>query len=273
MNTVQAISAAAGKSTLVERRASALWITFNRPEVFNSLTPDMVEATEVALAQALEDDEVKSVVITGAGKAFCAGADLKATRAGFGGDDPEEATARFVETALALTNRIEQFAKPVIGAVNGIALAGGLEVVLACDLVIAAESARLGDAHANYGLVPGAGSSVRLPLRIGISRAKYLLFTGDFLPARQLEAWGLVNEVVPDDELVSAVDELTAKIATKSPVGIRRMKRLVQDGLDQPTDLALRAEQVVSQLHAYSVDRNEGLAAFSEKRKPRFIGK
>jgi enoyl-CoA hydratase/carnithine racemase len=145
--------------------------------------------------------------------------------------------------------------------------------VLCCDLVIAAQSARLGDAHANYGLLPGGGASVRLPRKIGPTRAKYLLFTGDFVPASELVASGLVNLVVPDGELETAVMDLAAKLASRSPLGLRRMKQLVNDALEQPIATGLRLELLASALHQHSHDMNEGLAAFQEKRPPAFDGR
>ena len=145
--------------------------------------------------------------------------------------------------------------------------------MLCCDLVLAVRSAKIGDAHANYGLLPGGGSSVRLPRKIGPTRAKYLLFTGEFVPAADLVAPGLVNEVVEDRELIKAVERLVAKLAAKSPLVLRRMKALVDDGLEQPSATALRLEILASEVHAHSHDMKEGLAAFEEKRKPHFIGR
>ena len=179
----------------------------------------------------------------------------------------------FLETVLAVMDRIENFPAPVIAALNGLTLAGGLELMLCCDLVIAARSAKIGDAHANYGLLPGGGGSVRLPRKIGPTRAKYLLFTGEFLPSETFVAAGLVNEVVDDDALQAAAERLVSKLAAKSPLVLRRMKALVDDGLEQPVSVALRQELLVSEVHAYSDDLKEGLAAFEAKRKPNFTGR
>lgn len=256
---------------LTEARGAALWLTLNRPAAMNAITPDVVSGLQGGLDRALADDGVRAVVLSGAGRAFCAGADLKHVRETTAGD--EAATAAFLQTVLQLMNRIEKFPKPVIAAINGLALAGGLELVLCCDLVVAARGARLGDAHANYGLLPGGGSSVRLPRKIGPTRAKYLLFTAEFVPAERLVEAGLVNEVVDDAELPAAVERLVAKLAPKSPLVLRRMKALVDDGLDQPIETALRLELLASEVHAHSHDMQEGLAAFEEKRAPRFIGR
>jgi enoyl-CoA hydratase/carnithine racemase len=168
--------------------------------------------------------------------------------------------------------RLENFPRPVIALVNGVALAGGLELVLCCDLVIAARSATLGDAHANLGLLPGGGASVRLPRKIGVTRAKYLLFTGESQSAEEFVTSGLVNQVVDDDRLMDAARSLVQKLETKSTLALRRVKSLVDDGLEQPREIALRAELLAGELHAQSFDMKEGLKAFVEKRGPRFKG-
>lgn len=258
------------QSVLVEVRADAVWITLNRPTALNAITPDMVAGITAALTHA-DDPAIKAVVLMGTGRAFCAGADLKFVNSATQRD--EAAAARFLDSVLDMMARLESCPRPVIAAVNGLALAGGLELVLCCDLVIAARSAKLGDAHANFGLLPGGGSSVRLPRKIGPTRAKYLLFTGDFVPANDLVACGLVNEVVDDAELRAAVERLVAKLGSKSSLVLRRMKALVADGLEQPKEVALRLELLASEVHVHSHDMKEGLAAFEEKRKPSFIGR
>ena len=258
------------ESVISEIRGNAMWITLNRPDALNALTPAIISGINTALDEAPQS-EARAVVLTGTGRGFCSGADLKFVRGEAGND--ETALGRFLDTILLVMNRLETFPMPVIAALNGLTLAGGLELMLCCDLVIAARSAKLGDAHSNYGLLPGGGSSVRLPRKIGPTRAKYLLYTGEFVPADQLVAAGLVNEVVDDDALITATEALVAKLANKSPLVLRRMKALVDDGLEQPAAVALRQELLASEVHAYSHDLKAGLAAFEEKRKPRFTGK
>ena len=245
-----------------------MWIRLNRPEAMNSLTPEVLSGIDQALSDAEGNQDVRAVVLTGTGRAFCAGADLKDVRSQSGSDGPR----LFLDSVLATMNRLDSFPKPVIAALNGLALAGGLELVLCCDLVLAARGAKIGDAHANYGLLPGGGGSVRLPRVIGPTRAKYLLFTGEFLSADELVEAGLVNQVVDPDELEAATQALVDKIASKSPLGLRRMKALVDDGLQQPVETALRLELLASEVHSHSADQREGLLAFEEKRAPRFIG-
>jgi len=250
----------------VQRRGPALWARLDRPDALNALTVAVSDGLDAAM-DAAQDPDVRALVITGRGPAFCAGADLKAIRAADGD------FVGFLRRVGAAFDRLEAFPKPVIAAVNGVAVAGGLELLLCCDLVIAAEGARIGDAHANYGLLPGAGSSVRLARRIGITRAKHLLFTGAMVPAHELVAAGLVNAVVSGGELEAAVDELVVTLAAKSALGLARVKRLADDALETPVPVGLRAELAAGELHAASHDMNEGLAAFAEKRTPRFEGR
>jgi len=251
-----------------QRSDAVLWLKLNRPHALNSLTLSLVEALTAAIKDAENDPEVRVIVLTGEGRAFCAGADLK---------DPArsrpESGAEFVKAIGALTELIEACPRPVIAAINGIAVAGGLELVLACDLVFAAESARLGDAHSNYALFPGAGSTVRLPRKVGLNNAKLLMFSGEMLPATEWKTLGLVNQVIADDGFVDAVSALAKKLASKSPLVLARMKQALNDAMDQPLPIALRYERALSNLHHFSADRVEGLAAFKEKRAPQFQGK
>ncbi len=252
-----------------EVRGNALWLTLNRPDAMNAINDGVVAGLEAGLDAAEHDPNLCCIVIRAAGRAFSAGADLKSV---------QEKTARgemgnFVETLCATFNRIEAFPRPVIAAVNGMALAGGLELVLCCDLVVAAKSAKLGDAHANYGLIPGGGGSVRLPRKIGPTRAKYLMYTGDFWDAAELERMGLINKVVEDDALEDTVTAIAGQLGEKSPLGLKLMKQLTDDGLDQPKETALRNELMAIAVHSRSEDWAEGLEAFSDKRKPRFTGR
>ncbi len=257
---------------LYEERGAAAWLTINRPDALNAINKAVLDGLNAGLDRAEAASGLRAVVVTGTGRAFSAGADLKSVREQVAkGDD--SFGKRFVTAILDVLDRMERFPLPVIAAVNGMALAGGLETVLACDLVVAAESARLGDAHANYGLIPGGGGSVRLPRKVGPTRAKYLMFTGAFVPAADLVEAGLVNEVVPDENLVEAVEKLVGQLANKSPIGLARMKQLVNDGMEQPQETAIRLEYLMSELHAKSEDMTEGLAAFEEKRQPNFTGR
>lgn len=259
------------QSIRVEQRGSAVWIVLNRPQALNSVSPDVVREVNGVLDAVERDPEVRCLVVSGTGRAFCAGSDLKAAQRS-GVADPAAASAAFVQAAAAMLLRIERMPLPVIAAVNGLALAGGLELALCCDLVVAAEEARFGDAHARLGLLPGWGASVRLPRKVGANRAKYLMFTAEQVPASVMMDWGVVNRVVTLDALEATVDALAADLASKSPLGLRRMKQLIDDGLEQPREVGLRAEQVMAAAHFHSADRREGIAAFAEKRTPNFTG-
>ncbi len=259
--------------TLQLRQQQALaWIVLDRPQAMNSMSPQMVDDFNAALDWVQSRPEIRCLAIRGEGKAFCAGADLKAVKSFGDAEDQATAVRVFLGRATALLRRIEQLPMPVIGAVNGLALAGGLEIVLVCDVVLAAEEAKLGDAHARHGLIPGWGGSVRLPRKIGANRAKWMMFTAEMVPAATLADWGLVHQVVPGAELDAAVQALAARMTDKSPLGLRRMKQLVDDGLEQPLEVALRNERVMVEAHNPSHDRREGLEAFVQKRSPRFNG-
>ena len=249
-----------------ERRGAALWLRLNRPHALNSLTDELLEALSGGLDVAESDNDVRVVVLAGAGRAFCAGADLAA----FPG--PREVHG-FLRRVGAVFDRVEQFAKPVIAAVHGIAVAGGLELVLCADLVVATRSARFGDAHANYGLLPGAGGSVRLPRRIGPARAKHLMFTGAVLPAVAFADTDLVTILTDDDGLDEETNALAAALAARSPLGLTAMKQLVARGLEIGIAEALCREQDRLIAHARTQDFTEGIRAFSEKRAPVFTGR
>jgi enoyl-CoA hydratase/carnithine racemase len=260
------------QDVVYERHGPGAWIRLNRPKSMNTLTPDLVTEFGAALDQAQNDPEARAVVVTGTGRAFCAGADLHFL-GDLAEDDRARHTAAFLEAVRVLMLRIERFPKPVICAVNGISTGGGTELLLCCDLVIAAKGARIGDGHANFGLLPGGGASVRLPRKIGVTRAKYLLFTGTLLTAEECLTYGLVNEIAPDDQLDGSVGRLVGLLASKSPLACHRTKMLVDDGLEQSSDTALRLELTVGSLHAHSYDMQEGISAFNAKRSPNFEGR
>jgi enoyl-CoA hydratase len=259
---------------LIEHKGKARIFTLARPEALNAIDPQMVKAINLALDEAEADVACTAIVITGQGRSFCAGADLKAAqkRTEPGAIQGAVETQKFVRSVTDLMARLEKYPCPVIAAVQGMALAGGLELVLCCDPVLAAKSAKFGDAHANYGLLPGGGASVRLPRKIGATRAKQMMFTGDMFTADTLFDWGLVNQVVADSDLSNATTELIQKLSEKSPIGLRQMKRLVNTGLTMSEKDALEFEQQVFTEHSATHDRREGLAAFSERRKPEFKG-
>ena len=226
----------------------------------------MLEAMTARLHAWENDNQVRVVVLTATGTAFCAGADLKA------GGTPLPGEKDLLDTIVTFFDTLRVFPKPVIAAVNGLALAGGLETVLCCDLVIAAQSARFGDAHSNFGVFPGGGGAAVLPRKIPENIAKYMLFTGDALPAADMKTYGLVCEVVADAELLERVQALGDKLAQKSPLVLRKMKKVADEAGDKSRADALRQELLELRNHQRSYDMAEGVRAFAEKRKPDFKG-
>ena len=222
----------------VERDGPIAVVTLNRPEAMNALSRGL-RAELATVMRALDgDDGVRAVVLTGAGtRAFTAGLDLKELGVdGLGAANATEAEANPVKA-------IEQCRKPVIGAINGVAITGGFEVALACDILIASENARFADTHARVGIMPGWGLSQKLSRMIGISRAKELSLTGNFLDAQTACAWGLVNRVVPADELLPAARQLATDIASIDPDKVQTYKRLIDDGYALPFGEAMALEQ------------------------------
>jgi enoyl-CoA hydratase len=256
----------------LHRDGSAAWIRLQRPEAMNAISAALLDELNVALDEIAADESVRVVVLTGAGRAFCAGADLKALADDAGTVDPER-VVEFVGYAGRTIERLAALDQPVIAGVNGLALAGGLELLLASDIVIASTAARIGDAHANYGLLPGAGGSVRLARVVGTHMAKYLALTGaHFAPSAPVLA-GLVSEIVEPADLEGRLAELAATLAAKSPLGLRQMKRLINTAPDLPLQDALAAELRALGEQCRSADFAEGIAAFAERRTPCYPGR
>lgn len=258
------------KNIIFEKKDGVARITLNRPETLNALSPDLLSEIEAAFADIERDEGIKAVVIAAKGRAFCAGADLKAIKEILPSPPKAEEFIRLVHRVF---NSIERSAKPVICAVHGMALAGGLELVNACDIVIASEEARLGDQHINFGLIPGGGDSQRLPRMIGLKKAKELLLTGDWLSAAEAERIGLVNKVVPADKLEEAVNEMVDKVTkNKSPLAAKHLKSLINDGMQADLYSALELEIQTTLNHFKFYDPQEGIRAFEERRTPVFKG-
>jgi len=254
---------------ILEHRDCVSWLYFNRPQSLNAMSLNCMVELKDAFAILRDRVETRAVVLSGKGRAFCAGADLGgATQPG------SEPTGEpgFLDLAAAMEEALNSLEKPLIAAVNGICCAGGLEMALMCDFIIAAASARLGDAHANFAAMPGGGATARLPRAVGTNMAKYMMFTGDLFPAAQMLDAGLVTRVVEDASLEAEVQALAAKIGAKSPLGLKRMKKLLDQAYDLPLPLAVKLEKLTSAEHMRSWDAGEGGRAFVEKRAPKYRG-
>jgi enoyl-CoA hydratase len=242
-------------------------VGLNRPAQLNAISPALLEDLDRVCAAVEDDPGVRVVTLTAAGRAFCAGADLKAVREL--SPDPERWGA-YMRLWHRVFDRIEALPVPVIAGVHGLALAGGLELTLVADLVVADEGARLGDQHANFGLVAGGGGSQRLPRLVGPRRAKELMLLGGWLSAQEAREWGLVNRIAPPGTLAAVVEELAAALAAKSDSANRTVKALVSRALDADLASGLETERRLVASHMRSAEAAEGLAAFAEKRQPVF---
>ena len=242
-------------------------IVLNRPQQLNAISPALLEDLDRVCAAVESDPMVRAVMLTAAGRAFCAGADLKAVREL--SPDPEK-WARFMRLWHRVFNRIEALPVPMVAGVLGLALAGGLELTLVADLVVADAAARLGDQHANFGLVAGGGGSQRLPRLIGARRAKEMMLLGGWLSAAQALDWGLVNRVAPAGTLDAVVEEMAATLAVGSSSAARTVKALVSRAFDADLVSGLELELAQVAAHMRTAEAAEGLRAFAEKRKPVF---
>jgi len=253
---------------IFERDDRVARITFNRPGALNAINEEVLTELNLALDR-IEKEEpvVQLVVLAGKGRAFCAGRDLKESRT-----TPIEKRTDWQKWIGPRTlNRIENLPQPVIAAVHGFALAGGLEIAMCCDIVIATESAQIGDQHANWGMTPGGwGGAQRLLRQLGLRKAKEYVLTGDRIPIHEAQVLGLVNKVVPDDRLEEAVNEMVAKLLTKNPRALKVSKAMINHGAQTDLYTSLELEHYMGFVVDSSQETKEGLAAFAEKRAPDF---
>ena len=234
---------------LVEKADGVVTMTLNRPEAMNALSRALRGALIRAFHDVMRDPAAGVVILTGAGRAFCAGLDLKE----LGGETGTDGDLVGTVSGDDLVTTLHRCDRPIIGAVNGVAVTGGFELALACDLLIASTEARFADTHARVGIMPGWGLSQKLSRIVGIGRAKELSLTGNYLGAEQAERWGLVNRVVPPAELLPTCRALARDMLSCDPVVLRQYKRVIDEGYGTTFREGLRVETTASKAHAASV--------------------
>jgi enoyl-CoA hydratase len=253
---------------LVQHDAHVSTLTLNRPDKMNALSPELLAGLEAALGAVAAREETRCVVLTGAGKAFVAGADIAAMTAMSAAE-----SGAFGEQGHRVFRAIEELRCPVIAAVNGFALGGGLELALACDFVHASEKAKVGLPEVGLGIIPGFGGTQRLARRVGVGRARELVYTGAMIDAAEAHRIGIVNGVHAPEALLESVAGIAKTIASKGPLAVANAKRVIRDGLDGtlPEGNALEVAAFAGLFG--SADQREGMQAFVEKRAAKFTGK
>jgi enoyl-CoA hydratase len=252
------------QNIILEKEESIAIITFNRPEAMNALNNQTREEFRGAIAAVAADDQVKVLILTGSGKAFVAGSDIK---------EFSQTTPYIAHNIQRLGEMVEKLEKPVIAAVNGFCLGGGNEIAMACDILIASEKAKFGQTEINIGIIPGGGATQRLSRLIGVCRAKELIYTGDIISAEEAYRLGLVNRVVPAEQLMPVAKELAKKIAGKSAAALKLAKTAINRGVQTDLESGLKYEYELYALALSLEDRVEGVNAFLEKRAPKFVGR
>lgn len=252
-------------------------ITFNQPEVLNPMSPEMVTETMDALDRAATDPEVLVVIVTGAGRAFCAGGDVRGLAENNEAAADERPTPFERRAWLRRTQRlilaIRAVEKPVLAAINGVAAGGGCDIALACDLRFMAAGARIGEIFANIGLFPGTGGTWLLPRAVGVEKALELIWTAELIDAEEAQRIGLVGRVCPPDELQAEVRAFATRLAAGPPLALALAKAAVYRGLDQDLVAALDYASTAEAMTLTSDDHIEGIQAFREKRPPEFRGR
>jgi enoyl-CoA hydratase/carnithine racemase len=254
------------ETLVVEKSKKTAYVMLNRPDSLNGINHEMIDDLAAVIEDIKSDSYVKAVVITGAGRAFSVGADIDVLTRGFN-DYPS--LENFLRRFNRVLNDLEALDVPVIAAVNGLARAGGFELMLACDFVIASSDARIGDNHTQFGVMPGGGATQRAPRKLGVQKAKELIFSAKWLQGQEVADYGIALKVVPDGELSSAVEELADQFRDKSRDCLAAVKRAIQRGDQLPIEDAINLEiEVFMDYVQQSPDAREGFTAYLEKRTP-----
>jgi len=266
------------QAIILEKQENIATLTLNRPEKLNAIDPQMTQELIKALDEADADDEVRVLVITGAGRGFCSGADVGGMAGGAAGEpsiarSAEEIRQGLTQGAGRIIPKLQKMQKPTIAMVNGVAAGGGFDIALACDLRIGSENARFMNAFVRIGLFPGFGGTWLYPRVMGLGKALEYLYTGDFMEAQEAEKLGVLNRLVPADELGKETIALARKIADGPPIAIKLMKLQVYKGLAMDLETALQMAAACETITLTSEDHREGVTAFREKRQPKYRGR
>ena len=252
------------ESMIFEKEDNIATLTFNRPDARNAVN-NQVRAEFASPIEEIEaDDEIRVMILTGKGKAFASGVDIK---------EFNQTTPYHAHNLYRLGERVEKLPKPVIAAVNGYCLGGGNEIAMGCDIIIASERAKFGQPELNIGIIPGGGATQRLPRLIGVYKAKELIFTSDIITAEEAFKLGMINRVVPEDQLMETAKEIAKKIAVKSPAALKLAKQAINYGMQTSLESGLKYEYELYSLSLSLEDKAEGVNAFIEKRAPKFVGR
>ena len=253
---------------LYEKRGHAAWITLNRPSVLNAISPSLVGSLRQACENAQEDKSVRAIVFTGAGRGFCAGADIKVMR-----DARLEDFRTFLNELTQVWSFVRTLPKPTIAAINGVVVGAGFELTLVCDFRIASTAARIGSAEVNINQPMTDGATYILPRLIGETKAKELGMTGDMIDAVEAERIGLINSCVTPEALEETVQALVNTLASRGPIAVAQVKQCFARNRDVDIDTAIMVENEAATECFVSADQQEGLRAFLEKREPNWAGK
>ena len=251
------------KYIILEIQDDIATVKINRPDALNALNKDVMTELEKVFNQLKDDDKIKVIIITGEGKAFVAGADIAQMK-----DMNETQAKEFSKFGQSIFALIESMEKPVIAAINGFALGGGSELAMACDIRIASDKAKIGQPEVGLGIIPGFAGTQRLSRLIGPSNAKLLIYTGDIIDAQTALCYGLVNKVVPPEELMKEALDLARKIASKGPSAIKFAKTVINKGIQTDLSSGSSYEMEAFGLCFSTGEAKEGMSAFLEKRKP-----